>query len=97
MTDLTKLAKGRECTIRIVGICNHNDETTVLAHYRLIGISGMSLKAADLLGAWACSDCHDAVDRRRYKHLDRDYVQLCHLEGVMRTQAALVSAGRVKW
>ncbi len=75
--------------IRLEGICNHNPETTVLAHIRLPGVSGMGLKADDLLGAWACSSCHDAVDRRSNTDLDRDYVRLAHLEGMARTIAQL--------
>ena len=75
--------------IRLEGICNHNPETTVLAHIRLPGVSGMGLKADDLLGAWACSSCHDAVDRRSNADLDRDYVRLAHLEGMVRTIAQL--------
>ena len=75
--------------IRLEGICNHNPETTVLAHIRMPGISGMGIKADDLLGAWACSSCHDAVDRRSNTDFDRDYVRLAHLEGMVRTIAQL--------
>ena len=75
--------------IRLEGICNHNSETTVLAHIRLPGVSGMGLKADDLLGAWACSACHDACDRRSRTDLERDYVRLAHLEGMVRTIAQL--------
>ena len=75
--------------IRLEGICDHNPETTVLAHIRMPGISGMGIKADDLLGAWACSSCHDAVDRRSNTDLDRDYVRLAHLEGMVRTIAQL--------
>ncbi|ECK2143415.1 DUF1364 domain-containing protein, partial [Salmonella enterica subsp. enterica serovar Enteritidis] len=32
MADLRKAARGRECQVRIPGYCNHNPETTVLAH-----------------------------------------------------------------
>ena len=86
---LRKAAQGRECMVRLPGICNHNPETTVLAHVRLAGVSGMGIKADDLLGAWACSACHDAIDRRSNMDLDRDYVRLAHLEGVVRTIAKL--------
>ena len=79
--------------IRLPGVCNHNSETTVLAHVRLAGVSGMSVKADDLLGSWACSSCHDAVDRRSYTDLERDYVRLAHLEGVVRTIAVLRREG----
>ena len=87
--NLRKAAKGRSCMVRLEGICNHNPETTVLAHIRMPGISGMGIKADDLLGAWSCSACHDAIDRRSHTDLERDYVRLAHLEGMVRTIAQL--------
>jgi len=93
MTDLRKLARGRDCTVRLDGICNGNPETTVLAHFRMLGISGLGIKSPDLIGAWACSACHDAIDRRAHMDLDRDYVRLAHLEGVLRTQRVLLNLG----
>lgn len=91
--NLRRLAKGRECQVRLEGICNRNPETTVLAHYRMIGVSGIGLKPPDWLGAWACSCCHDAIDRRRFKSLDRDYVRFAHAEGVFRTLCELKKMG----
>ena len=82
--------------MRLFGVCNHNSETVVLAHYRLAGISGMGMKSPDLIGAWACSSCHDAIDRRAHTDLARDFVQLAHLEGMARTIAQLVREGLVK-
>lgn len=79
--------------VRIPGICNHNSETVVLAHVRIAGVSGMGLKSPDLLGAWACSACHDAIDRRAHTDLDRDHVRLAHLEGMARTLAQLNREG----
>ena len=87
--SLRKEARGRGCTVRIPGVCNFNSETVVLAHILLAGISGMGMKSPDLLGAWACSACHDAIDRRAHTDLDRDYVRLAHLEGMARTIAQL--------
>lgn len=75
--------------VRLEGVCNHNSETVVLAHIRMPGISGMGIKADDLLGAWACSSCHDAIDRRSHMDLDRNHVRLAHLEGMARTIAQL--------
>ena len=92
---LRKAAQGQECMVRLPGICNHNPETTVLAHVRLAGVSGMGIKADDLLGAWCCSACHDAIDRRSNMDLDRDYVRLAHLEGMVRTIAQLRKEGLV--
>lgn len=95
MKDLRKLAKGRECQVRLNGICNHNPETTVLAHYRMAGTCGTGIKPDDMQGAWACSSCHDETDRRT-RILDNEFVRLCHLEGVMRTQAILRKEGVIK-
>ena len=91
--NLRKEAKGRGCMVRIPGVCNHNSETVVLAHVRLTGVSGMGMKSPDILGAWACSSCHDAVDRRNHTDLDCDYVRLLHLEGMARTIAQLQKEG----
>ena len=77
--------------VRLPEICNHNSETVVLAHYRMAGLSGVGMKPDDALGAWSCSSCHDAIDRRSHMELERDYVRLAHLEGVMRTLAVLRS------
>ncbi|MFE1815604.1 DUF1364 domain-containing protein [Metapseudomonas otitidis] len=92
MSKLTKSARGRECQVRIPGICNGNPETTVLAHYRLAGTCGMGIKPHDMLGAWACSSCHDEIDRRT-RRIDADSAALAHLEGVIRTQAILLKEG----
>ena len=93
MTNLRKEARGRGCMVRIPEVCNHNSETVVLAHYRLAGVSGIGMKSPDVLGAWACSACHDAIDRRAHTDLDRDYVRLLHLEGMARTLAQLNREG----
>lgn len=94
-TKLTKAARGRDCQVRIPGVCNSNPETTVLAHYRMAGTCGVGCKPSDLQGAWACSACHDVIDGRVRIAADRDMLRLYHAEGVMRTIDALVSEGRV--
>ena len=91
--NLRKEARGRGCMVRIPEVCNHNSETVVLCHYRLAGVSGIGMKSPDILGAWACSACHDAIDRRAHTDLDRDYVRLLHLEGMARTLAQLNREG----
>ena len=91
MTDLRKLAKGRDCQIRLPGVCNFNPETTVLAHYRMAGLSGMGMKSPNLCAAWACSSCHAYVDTHRDDETARAF-----LEGVMRTIGVLVKEGVLK-
>lgn len=94
MSKLTKEAKGRECQVRLP-CCNHNPETTVLAHYRLAGTCGVGMKPNDLQGAWACSSCHDEIDRRT-RIFENEFVRLAHTEGVMRTIDILVREGKIK-
>lgn len=94
LANLRELARGKRCQIRLPG-CNHDPETTVLCHLRLIGISGMGHKAEDLLAAWGCSACHDLVDRS--SPLDYEKRRAALLEGVARTIHQLVELGVVSW
>lgn len=50
MANLRKEAKGRECQVRLPGVCNFNSETTVLAHYRMAGLNGVGMKPDDIFG-----------------------------------------------
>jgi len=94
--SLRKEAKGRGCTVRLPGICNFNSETVVLAHIRVVGVSGMGMKSPDLLGAWACSACHDEIDgRTRKSGLSRDELRLAHYDGMARTICQLDKEGLV--
>ena len=94
--SLRKEARGRGCTVRIPGVCNFNSETTVLAHIRVAGVSGMGLKSPDLLGAWACSACHDEIDGRTHKsELSRDELRLALYDGMARTIMQLHKEGLV--
>jgi hypothetical protein len=94
---LNHLAKDRECQVRLPGICNQSNETVVLAHYSLAGISGRGIKSPDLMGAWCCSACHDYVDgRRQSANFNREEVRLMHAEGVFRTQYELMKMGKIK-
>lgn len=86
--SMTKLCRGEPCYIRLPGICG-DPETVVPAHLRLTGVSGTGLKAPPIFACPACMNCHDAVDRRRFMNLDRDYVRLAHHEAVTRWQAVL--------
>lgn len=60
---LRKSAAGEICTLRLA-CCNHDTETTVLAHLRFFSWAGMGQKPPDYLAVFACSACHDAIDRR---------------------------------
>ena len=56
-------ARGKPCALRL-DCCNHDPATTVLAHLRCFGWGGMGQKPHDFLAVYACSACHDALDRR---------------------------------
>lgn len=88
--DLRKQARNRPCTVRLTGVCNYDPATTVLAHYRLSGISGLGIKSPDLLGAWACANCHAYVDTHR-----DDGTRVAFLHGVLRTIATLLIEGKI--
>lgn len=82
-----KQAQGKPCMVRLPG-CHGGGETTVLAHYRLAGTCGIGMKPPDVLGAWACANCHDIVDGRAplpTGYYTREQVRLAHAEGVLRT------------
>lgn len=92
--NLTELARGRNCEIRVPGGCKP-PETVVLCHARVPDISGMGFKAPDWLGAFGCVRCHDIVDGRAgdwvtWPGWRRD---LMLLEGTARTLVILINEG----
>lgn len=96
MTLLRRAAAGEPCLIRVPGECRRDDAYTVLAHVRLVDISGMSLKADDMLAALGCDRCHDICDGR-VPTLTYTYEQrrLMLLEGMVRTQARRIQQGYI--
>ena len=88
MTALRAEARDRDCQMRWPGVCNHNRETVVLAHYRLSGISGMGMKSPDEIAGWLCSDCHRLADTDKSPE-----VQLAFAHAVFRSQAQLLREG----
>lgn len=65
MTPIRKAARGQDCTLQILGVCNGDPETTVLCHSnQLSDGKGMGLKAPDSAACFGCSSCHDVLDGR---------------------------------
>jgi len=61
-------ARGERCQVRYVGICSHDPTKTIWSHARWgaqlgDGGRGMSTKASDILGAYACTACDAAYDQ----------------------------------
>jgi hypothetical protein len=53
----------------------------------------MGQKPDDVLGAWACSACHDAIDGRTKSGYDKTALRLMHAEGCLSTFAELRREG----
>lgn len=92
--NITELARGRPCEIRVPGGCAL-PETTVFCHVRMADLSGLGLKAPDWLGAFGCERCHNIVDGRlgswvEFPQWSRD---LMLFEGMARTLVILISEG----
>lgn len=71
-------ARGRQCTM-LLDCCNHDPQTVVLCHLRMFGAAGMGEKPDDWFAVFACSACHDALDRR-----DNMTAGLCGFEDILR-------------
>ena len=95
MTDLTKLARGKPCMIRLPGICNRDPETTVPCHVRMIDVSGAGLKAPDIFIAFGCAACHAVVDGHARSTLTYEQRRLALLEAWVHTLLWLTEAGHV--
>ena len=79
-------ARGQDCTLRLVGICNFNPETTVLAH---IGRNrGMGQKCNDTMAVFACSSCHTEIDSVNRFEYGQD-----KLDALERTQQYWINEG----
>lgn len=56
-------ARGKNCTLRIPGICNHDSNTVTLCHLNS-NSKGVGNKSHDIHAVYACSSCHDWLDGR---------------------------------
>lgn len=56
-------AQGEDCTLNIMGACNSDPATVVLAHLPDES-GGMGHKSDDLSSCFACDTCHAVIDGR---------------------------------
>lgn len=93
-TALRQSARMQPCTLRSP-VCNGRLDTTVLAHLRGFGNAGIAQKPHDFHAVYACSSCHDALDRR-----DALTAGLIGFEDVLRamieTQTRMYAAGLLR-
>lgn len=67
MSAITESARDEDCTVRLMGVCNRNPETTVWAHDNEPEggkARGKKLIKVDHFGAYACGSCHMVYDRQ---------------------------------
>jgi len=96
MTPIRKAARGQECTLQILGVCNGQPETVVLCHSnKLADGKGMGLKASDEKACFGCSSCHDVLDGRRPRPdgMTAEQVDVYFRYAVERTHAILRTKG----
>jgi len=91
-SKIRQSAKFQDCQIRIPGVCNFNNETTVLAH---INGAGMGIKSNDIHASFSCSCCHDAIDGRIKTQYSKDDLKLMFYDGMVRTQLILINKGLI--
>lgn len=60
--NLRQEAQHHECTLRLDGC---QTSPCLLAHFRVIDVSGMSMKSPDLVAAISCFNCHELIDSRQ--------------------------------
>ena len=91
MSKYTESARWQECQVRIAGICNHDNSTTVFAH---INGAGMGMKHEDIFGAFSCSACHEWLDGGYIREgVSKDVRDLEHLRAMMNTQKIMIKQG----
>ncbi len=88
-------AQGEQCTLGIIGVCNGNPETTVLAHLPDES-HGMSRKSDDISAVFACHACHDCIDgRTKWPHGDAGPREWYMRRAQTRTLRRLIELGVV--
>jgi hypothetical protein len=97
MSKIRESASGKECQVRLPFVCNYNSATTVFAH---LNGGGMGKKKVDVLGAYACSACHYAVDRLPASRFITTFKEAMDLiafyEAIHRTQEDMLKNGLIK-
>ena len=100
MSKITDSARGEQCLIRIPGVCNRRDETTVACHEP--AGSGLATKYPDTEIAYGCSSCHDEIDGRTtwkpagHRHYTPSEILIMFYQGSRRTRLKLLEKELIK-
>lgn len=86
-------ARGQECTLQILGVCNRDKETTVLAHLPDES-HGLARKSDDLAACFACDACHAVIDgRAKWPPMELEYRDWYFRRAMVRTWRILFDMG----
>lgn len=92
-------AKGRNCTLRIPGICNHDSGTVSLCHLNS-NQKGAGNKSHDIHSIIACNKCHDWLDMRGNEWMRTDLLELNReaekLRALLETQDIFIQEGLIQ-
>ena len=95
MSKIRKSAKGKDCEIRLPGVCSHDSETVVACHIRISGLCGVGQKPSDLLTVRGCHECHSVIDGRARSPFTKAELILFIHEAHCRTLVAYEQEGLV--
>lgn len=95
MSALRKSAEGQDCMLRLPSVCNFDRATTVLAHIRRGGVTGMGQKPVDPAGIFCCSACHDALDQRSKTPYSKDELDGYVLDALCRQLKFWINNGYI--
>ena len=96
MSKITKSAKGKDCQVRIIGVCSFDPAQTIWSHVRFSAAGrGRAIKAVDICGAYACTSCDAVYDgqAKRPDGMTREQVDMDWFMGHMRSLVMLVNDG----
>ncbi len=86
---IQEAARGQQCTLQIVGVCNGDWSTTVLAHLPDES-HGIARKSDDLSACFACDACHSVIDGRvKWPVMEREHKDWYFRRAQVRTWRAL--------
>tara|TARA_Y100001973_G_scaffold106441_1_gene184399 strand:+ start:2632 stop:3006 length:375 start_codon:yes stop_codon:yes gene_type:complete len=92
-SHIRNAARGQACTLQIVGVCNGDWSTTVLAHLQDES-HGIARKADDLSACFACDACHSVIDgRMKWPPMEREHKDWYLRRAQMRTWRELFELG----
>lgn len=91
---LRDAAKGKQCTVQLMGVCTFNPETVVLAHLPS-ETHGMAYKSDDIFAVDCCSACHDAIDGRTPYSFEPGVKEMTLLQALHRTLMRRVCEGLI--